>query len=215
MGAVFSSFRLEYPGAGGESLCISGLAPGSEIELVIEKTINLPMVAYPEGKGMLLPAGGIWPWGDDSGDLVCLSWEEGFAAELFLDLWRLQISIDRINYPRLKRELWERSGGDPFLVNREPVLEALALGVMRADKIKQLPRRDLSVPAAPGLWCSPDPLSPFRYVYSAEGEAVFPLLRGFTSYYHAETGQRIDFYENGAGWRAANPFTGYAESGTW
>lgn len=218
-----SSFSLSWPDSSGGLRHLTGVLPGSRLTVEIPVKINTPLLAFPEGSGGLYPAGigglppagAVWPWGEDEEGCIKLTWEAGFSAALLLDLYRLNCSVERVGYPRLQTEVMEKSQGDPWRIKREPILEALWYGIMRADKIKKKEERLLELPAARGLWVSGNPLLLNRFVYVEEERGAFHLYDGFFSFYHETGKERIDIWADEKGWCAVNSSTGYGESGSW
>lgn len=243
--AAWSGFgALDYsivlpPRAGGGASPAARVAAGVEnVQLTLEKGINLPVLAYPilDGRTDLLkPAGAIYPSSlDDRGRLV-LSYRDGFLAELLYPLSASEELISSLNVERLREEIWTRSQGDPWLLDREEILIALAYGNMRSDKISLLPSFDLSISAPVALWVAGDP---FRAPCTAAAEHPELELAGVAAGVHhffrvelpaeaaANAGtlsvlpapprhERIDVVVSEGGWMSLNSTTGDVESGRW
>lgn len=121
-----------------------------------------------------------------------------------------------MNIERLDRELRRRSGGDPWLLDRNEILSSLAYLGFRSDRIRLLPGRPVELHAAPGDWISGDPLSP---IFAADDDAVLRLpeaREGFHSFFRSGVqDERLDSWVTQGGWLSRSWPTGIGESGRW
>lgn len=209
------TYSLQYADSRGAYVTLSGIGPGARIKISVPRRINLPLLALPESCGGIPPAGAVWPWSEAKAGRLYLTWEEGFAASLILELYFAGYPVERINFPRLQEELIASSCGDPWRVEEVPLLEAFWYGTMRRDKIKVRKEMELVLPVSRGLWCAGNPGLKNRFVSAPEGRGCFTVYEGFFSFFHESGQERLDIYVDDKGWAAVNPFTGFAESGSW
>lgn len=159
-GALAYSIVLPAPQPGQPSPSLRVDAGARSIHLTIEKSINLPILAYPllQGRADLLrPAGGVFPFSLDERGRLELSYRDGFLAQMLFPLYGKNDLIAAVNVERLSEAIWERSLGDPWSVDRERILVTLVYGTMRSDRISLLPAFSLSISAHPGIWIAGDP----------------------------------------------------------
>ncbi len=175
--AAFPSLRYRIvipdPAGGG---CTQLYAAGQGEAPVVElpKIGNLPLLAYPEvpDRGLELPpAGGLYPLDCDiTTSRIRLSWEQGMVAETLARLWSRGVSCSGLNTPRLRREIEERSNGDPWTLDLNRLLTSLAGEEFRVTDIRPAACRDLVLDPGAGLWFLE---SPFRRPAAVEpGQAL-------------------------------------------
>lgn len=109
------------------------------------------------GDRLLRPAGAVVPISDVRAGAVEVTWERGLLASLVLDLWRGGASPWLLNLELLDRELAARAAGDPWSLNRQAILAALAADAMSSTVIRPLPQRraELQIPAGRWVWWNP------------------------------------------------------------
>ena len=110
------------------------------------------------GNGRLLrPAGAVVPVSAAGSGAVEVTWERGLLASLVLDLWRGGASPWLLNLELLDRKLAARAAGDPWSLDRQAILAALAADAMSSAAIRPLPRRsvELQLPAGRWVWWNP------------------------------------------------------------
>ena len=222
-----------WEGLGRLSYRVTAFGPDGEIEsellekdarqavLAIEKGVPIPLLAYPliDGRSDLLrPAGGVFPIDLDRHGTLELSYRNGPLAQLLIPIVQNEALARSISVPRLRNEIWERSDGNPWLVDREAILETLLYGVMRSDRIRQLPAFVLQGRFSPGLWISGNPFEEGFAFGGAEPLLVeLTLPVGMHHYFRPgpKGSERIDVEIDEAGWTILNEISGSAEFGSW
>ncbi|HUX20249.1 MAG TPA: hypothetical protein VMW69_03350 [Spirochaetia bacterium] len=158
LGAISYLIVMENPPGNQSTLSLESGAAQAHVH--ITKGGPVPVLAYPLVGGrsdLLRPAGGIFPFSlDDRGALV-LSFEDGFLSELLMPVTRAGDLAGALNIARLQSEIWERSEGDPWVLDRDAILGTLVYGAMSSNRIKNLAAFRLEIEATPGLWYSGDP----------------------------------------------------------
>ena len=146
-----------------------------EIRLELRPRPSFPFLAEPlfgGRKGLLLPAGGLYPQGVDVEGKLRLSWEDGFAAEILLLAEARGFPLAVFNAERFFREARERGAGNPWRLDRKKILETLAALSFRADRMSPAKAYSVQVPGLEGDWFSWNPLlEPFSR--GEDGEVVF------------------------------------------
>lgn len=189
--------------------------------LSIEKGGPIPVLAYPVIGGradLLRPAGGVFPLTLDPHGILELSYPNGPLAALLVPVIQNEALARSVNIPRLRAEIWERSGGNPWLIDREAILETLLYGVMRSDRIRNLPEFVLETSLSPGSWVSDNPFEGTVEIGGAAPRSVeLALPGGIHHYFLAGRGaaERIDVEIDEEGWTVLNRISGSAEFGSW
>lgn len=158
-------------------------------------------------------AGGVLPYdaANDprSGAVLDLTFEGGVAARLMGELAAAGLPLETINYPRLRRELEARSGGNPGLLDYDRLFRGLLSGAFTTrDIVLQgsypLPPDSLE----PGVWRLYDPLAP--PLRSEVENRVYPgrhcCLR---------EGEKAVLWIDEEGWRFYSPEGLFDRSGSW
>ena len=130
---------------------------------------------------LLRPAGAVVPLDGGSGGVLQVSWERGVLATLIVDLWRGGADPSVLNIERLDRELRERTGADPWALDRGAILASLQAGEMGAAAIRPLPKHTVSLSLPAGRWAWWDPWaiplhSDGRFAFTIELPAGYHLL---------------------------------------
>ena len=113
------------------------------------------------GGRLLRPAGAVVPVSADRSGALEVTWERGLLASLVLDLWRGGASPWLLNLELLDRELAARAAGDPWSLNRQAILAALAADAMSSAAIRPLPPSAASSSSSrPGRWVRWNPFAP-------------------------------------------------------
>ena len=110
------------------------------------------------GDGRLLrPAGAVVPVSAAGSGALEVTWERGLLASLMLDLWRGGAYPWLLNVERLDREITAHAAGNPWHLDREAILAALAADAMSSAAIRPLPQRhvELQLPAGRWVWWNP------------------------------------------------------------
>lgn len=192
-----------------------------EAVVTIEKHSPTPLLAYPviDGRADLLrPAGGVYPFTLDSHGTLELSYRDGPLAQLLIPVVQNEALARSISVPRLRSKLWERSDGNPWLIDREAILETLLYGVMRSDRIRALPTFVLEASFPSGVWVSGNPFENTIEVDGGEPRPVELVLPAGTHHYvlaGPEGGERIDVEIGEEGWTVVDGISGSAEFGSW
>ncbi len=150
--ALLSCADAETRGPGGES---DG-APALIVEL--PKLPVVPVVAAPivaGHSGLLRPAGAVFPRGLRADGAISLTWHEGFIAQTLLALAGSGFDISIINVPRLSDAIWNRSGHDPWLLDRDRILRSIQTQTFRSDAIRPTVSYPVSLRVLPATPSSP------------------------------------------------------------
>lgn len=113
------------------------------------------------GSGRLLrPAGAVVPVSAARSGALEVTWERGLLASLVLDLWRGGASPWLLNLERLDREIAARAAGDPWQLDRQAILAALAADAMSSAALRPLPQHDVELQLPAGRWVWWNPFAP-------------------------------------------------------
>jgi hypothetical protein len=183
--AAFPSLRYRIvipdPAGGCTRLYTAGQDRAPVVEL--PKLVNQPLLAYPEvpDRGLELPpAGGLYPLDCDlTTSRIRLSWEQGMIAEILARLWSRGVPCSGLNTPRLRREVEERSNGDPWSLDLNRLLAALAEGEFRVTDIRCAACRELVLDPGAGLWFLESPFRRPAAVESGEELKLSSVPLGF------------------------------------
>ncbi len=168
---------------------------------------NAPILAYPWSpqdyggiaRGVFPPAGGLSPLaltGNEGGETLALTWEDGPLAEVFLLLWKTGIDTSRINSERLAGYM--RAVSDPWIWDVNKIAERLAAGGFHAHDIDLLPAADVRLSGFEGDWFLE---SPFSAVFHADAEGFLDLpgIRYGAHCLFGPSGTRVGLYVDGHG----------------
>ncbi len=153
----------------------------------------------------LATAGGVWPFdAQDSGSAgpqqtLQLSFHAGPAAEVTWRLLEAGVDIRRFSVDRLSAEIGERLPEDPWDLDIDRVVRAVADGAMRVTYVRPVATRDVSLWVPPGTWYRASP-----FARPVRGEAsMSPLPVGVTVLY-GSTDRRlvVDVDDRGRAWLA-------------
>jgi hypothetical protein len=177
-----------------------------------------PVLAYPlhpDGAALLPPAGGLDPWDRCEAGRLELSWKQGVVGLLLFRLARQGGRIEAINVPRLRREIGEQGGSDPWRLDLDGMLARLSGGSFRSDWIRLKDSREVSLPLEPGTWFLESPFSP-----PVPSDGVHPLrftglTLGLHHLFERDSGRRVDLFLDEKEWlwmtaAARKPGTGPA-----
>ena len=201
-------------GRDGREQRLPAARPGATLALPIGRyaasvIVARPLVTGPAAEGTtatvagagagraLRPAGAVVPVSDARSGALEVTWERGLLASLVLDLWRGGAKPWLLNLERLDREITARAAGDPWSLNREAILAALAADAMSSAAIRPLPERgaDLQLPAGRWVWWNP-----FTPPLLSDGRS--PLTLAVPGGYHlllGDDGQALALQANGDG----------------
>lgn len=222
------SYRIVWPGGECRIDTSRGsidLSRAAVVELPSERYV--PVLAYPEVEGArirLSPAGGFTSLPGTSGTGVELSYRLGPAAAVFYACIRGSASgevskhspVRSFNVPRFVDEFLARSGKDPWGVDLDRLEIALSTGNFRADLIRPMQSRSLTLPpdiAPPGRWIPANPCGDASESTADEGLRIEVTPGEY--WYFSEEGERwIHVIADEEGWRAVSS-GGSGLSGRW
>lgn len=180
--------KIVYPGVSG-SIESTLIGWNEDISIEIEKGSSVPIACYPSG--YLKPAGAVLTKDLFPGQNLQLKWENGFLAELLLDLLKKGIPIEHLNTERLIEEIQIKSNGDPWSINKELLLEAIIYNSLSVYKIKSGIPRDITIPIE-GSWISDNPFYPLS-VSNPQGELLLEgIYPGLHRFQNPETKEQLD-----------------------
>ena len=154
-------------GRDGREQRLPAAPPGATLALPVGRyaasvIVARPLVTGPATDGAaetvaLRPAGAVVPVSDARSGALEVTWERGLLASLVLDLWRGGTNPWLLNLERLDRELTARAAGDPWSLNRQAILAALAADAMSKAAIRPLLEHsvELRLPAGRWVWWNP------------------------------------------------------------
>ncbi len=180
--------EIFYPGVSG-SIESTVIKWKGSFTIEIEKGSSVPMACYPSG--YLKPAGAVLSKDLIPGKNLQLTWEDGFLAEILLDLLKKRIPIEHLNINRLAEEIHTESEGDPWSIDRKLLMDAIIYNSLSVYKIRSGELQDITIPTI-GEWISDNPFYP--HIFSnTEGkiliEGIYPGLHRFQN---PETKQQLD-----------------------
>lgn len=155
--------------------------------MILPRGGRVAYLAWPlaAGKGgFFLPAGSLYPDGLRGGKLR-LEFREGAAVQIAARLLRAGVLPEGFRYDRLAVEM-EARAEDPWMLDLDRIVAAIARGGMNLREIAFVGRRDVSVGAGGGPWKSGDPFAP---ALSAPLSGSFPL--GETLFFDGEGFARL------------------------
>ena len=154
-------------GRDGREQRLPAAPPGATLALPVGRyaasvIVARPLVTGPATDGAaetvaLRPAGAVVPVSDARSGALEVTWERGLLASLVLDLWRGGANPWLLNLELLDREITARAAGNPWQLDREAILAALAADAMSKAAIRPLPQRnvELQLPAGRWVWWNP------------------------------------------------------------
>jgi hypothetical protein len=146
-------------------------ASGAQTEIVVQdwrvpvsltcaRTVNQPILAWPNAPGCLRPAGGFFPSSlrkGPGGDVLELTWESGAAAVVVDRAAEAGCDMSRFNVERLRGYLAET--GDPWCADLDAVAQHIVSGDLTAWDIDRLPAWDVSIMPGEGTWFLESPFA--------------------------------------------------------
>ncbi len=206
---------LEGPGRVGEVV----LAPGvRQTRVRIQKLPVVPFAASPsfgEPPAALGSCGGVYPADcPEHGEIVVLTWEEGFLADMLVSCAASGNAVQAVNVEKLQSEIMERSGGNPRLLQAATLRSAIVNGTLNYRSLRLQPVYEVSLEASPGRWISGDPLSPLPI--ACDGVLrLSGLSEGMYSFFLLGGSQRIDIHLSATGWTAVHFAREAGAAGNW
>lgn len=198
-------FLISYFSAEGME-CTYRYKPEIEnVELYCTKQNNMPVTARPvircgekgEKEVELLSAGGIFPLDAEiHGDKVVLglSWKHGIAADIFKELYRQNVPIEKFNLKRFYYELDSLDINDPWLLDKDYIMQKIAGGLFRVTYLKEKPAFPVSVPLTNGRWIFNNPFSQIYKPDSESGILKLNATPGFYTLIELEDLKTVDIY---------------------
>ena len=118
-----------------------------------------PISAFPLSGFVCTPAGVVLSPGSPRPSRLMLSWENGFAASILLNLVREGVAPEAFNLTRFIDLCVERSGGNPWKLDRRRLIGDMLSGQLRVYSFSRLAELEieLELPIS-GLWYSDYPL---------------------------------------------------------
>ncbi|MCK5153279.1 MAG: hypothetical protein KAQ93_02890 [Spirochaetales bacterium] len=184
-----------YPGTSGyiESTVIEWKGSFS---IEMEKGSSIPIACYPSG--YLKPAGAILTTDLLPGQNLQLNWEDGFLADLLLDLMEKRISIEYLNINRLSEEIQDECEGDPWSINKNLLMDAIIYNSLSVYKIKTGELQEITIPIT-GEWISDNPFYPQIFSNTEENILINGFYPGLHRFQNPETRQQLDILVWGDG----------------
>ncbi len=180
--------KVLYPGDSGliESMIIPW---DSDFQIILQKGSYIAIACYPSGS--LKPAGAVINTDSDAETTIQLKWEDGFLADLLLDLKSSEIETEQLNVARLKIEIKDKCMGNPWSLNRDLLKEAIIYNAFSVYKIKKGTLQDIIVPAE-GIWISDNPFYP-PVLSNSEGKLIInEIYPGLHRFQNPLTHEKLD-----------------------
>ena len=83
---------------------------------------------------------------------ISLLWEQGFAAQLLLELAEQGVNLTRINISRLAETIKERGGGNPWTIDKRKLIDDLSNGSLRYYSVRQSESVETFLSLPQGNW---------------------------------------------------------------
>ncbi len=167
-----------------------------EFHIRIEKGSSIIIACYPSGS--LKPAGAVINTNSEAKTTILLKWEDGFLADLLLELREIGIQTDQLNISRLKNEIKEKCNGNPWSLDRELLKEAIIYNALSVYKIRAGSLQDIIIPAD-GTWISDNPFYPVTMANSEGNLLLNDIYPGLHRFQNSLTKEKLDIFvwENG------------------
>ena len=155
--------------------------PGSRLALPVGRQAGTVVHVQPlvGGTVPLRPAGAVVTAPGPAQGVLQASWEQGFLADLVLNLWRGGTNPRFLNLARLDREIGARVPRDPWSLDRTAILAALQTNAMRVTLIRPRPAHEVTLRLPAGRWVWWDPFAP-----PLESDGTTPLTVSARTGYH-------------------------------
>ena len=180
--------KVLYPGKSGFIQSIN-ITWNNDFRIRLEKGSFILIACYPSGS--LKPAGAVINRNADAKTRIQLKWEDGFLADLLLDLKEIGTQTDQLNIGRLKNEIFEKCNGNPWSLNRELLKEAIIYDALSVYKIKTGTIQNIILPAE-GTWISDNPFFPIS-ISNSEGDLILnEIYPGLHRFQNPITKEKLD-----------------------
>ncbi len=193
-------FQIEWPG------CETPVAvPPGMTQVVVElpKRGHLAVLAAPAAagaRGRLRPAGAIYPLGLTEEEVLPLSWEDGALAQVVARLDRAGAAVELVNVARLRDEMAERAGGDPWALDLDRIAASLAAGGFTATEIRRAEAYPVELPLPEGRWFAAVAYAPVLRC-NRRSPPVVELPAGLHAFYRVGSASRwLVAVEEGGRW---------------
>lgn len=216
-------FELVWQAAGGARTIAGTHGAGSTVTIDIPRLPPVAIVALPRWTAAgetMLGAGSVWPGlaadrpraaptdGErPGGERLVLTFEDGPVAEVLRRVMAAGADVGDFSVSRLAGEIRERLGEDPWALDVEKVVSAIASRAMRESYVRARPAEATGLVAPPGTWLAP---SPFVDPVASDGATLWPPLPVGLSVFYSSNGRRwlVDLDEEGRAWQGESPPTG-------
>ena len=153
------------------------VAVGSQPRLDFPRLLQSPVLVTPIGTiGPRLPsAGALYPASIGADGRLVARWQDGSAVSLLYALFPRLGGLATFNAERFLHEVWERTEGRPWELDRDRVIDAFTEGRISATRIARRPSHPVAVAAPLGDWRPIDPFG-MSTITDADGVARFGEL---------------------------------------
>ena len=172
------------------------------------------VLAYPTGSwGELKPAGFIV-----HGNLKAhnyMTWDEGFGAECTAFSLAAGAGSENFNFTLFQQKLMEKSGGNPWILNRDKIIYSLSYGIFNMNYIKKTESHILSLPlSGTGTWYSGTPGCIQQFEQSNGYINDLVITEGENVFINSAMGESITIYADRLTWICISGTIG-GLSGSW
>jgi hypothetical protein len=175
------------------------LSAGADTALIrLPKGRNLPVLGFVAEH--LLPAGALFPLDSDDSGRLWLTWEGGPPAVVIAALADSGWDTGVFNADRLRSEMRETGGGDPWLIDLDLAVGTLWFGTFSASRLRSIPEYLIDLPAGAGRWIPDDP---FRCAVDGTFDGIIhgcPVREGYSRFYNIDTGKKVRVYVSDGEW---------------
>ena len=217
-------YSLRFPDPADPASISSVTVPAGEHSVSIEvpKAAYIPCLAVPHPpEGRLKPAGMLITENSEGAgeggvgaDSFTPVWEDGFGAELLLQLFYRDEIYHALNCERLMKELREAAEGNVWALDPGPVRLGLSFGSFRSDKIRLLPTAAVEIPLDGGRWFWGNPFRRPENITAAEELVLLEVPVGSHHLYHADSAEHISIHIGEKEWYAVYSLRGMCISGS-
>lgn len=153
-------WRIVYPSGNGKLKSRTVSARSTRIETA--RGLYVPVAAYPLGR--LRPAGAFVSHSVEAKERLTgtrrleLSWEAGAAADLFLELWKEQEKLSRVDAFYLAAQMAAEGEGDPWACDLERIRSAVLFDSLSTIQISDADRYAAEFELSAADWICASPL---------------------------------------------------------
>ncbi len=142
---------IEWVVVGSEGAAADGLGSVTVPASRIVPVAAVPYVTFGGERCGLRPAGAVYPYHLTAGGELVLSWREGFAASVLLELASRSFPLDGLNVRRFLDDTAAKCA-DPWELDRETLLEAVLSGTANGRAVRRMPGFPVSIQFPDGVW---------------------------------------------------------------